>query len=71
MIAAWNEAHPEAPVSTVQQLDPVTWEERLATAARSGTLRIAEWAPRLNDAANQELRAAAAAGSELLDNARP
>ena len=38
MIAAWNEAHPEAPVSTVQQLDPVTWEERLATAARSGTL---------------------------------
>ncbi len=38
MIAAWNEAHPEAQVTSVQQLDPVTWEERLAAAARSGTL---------------------------------
>jgi multiple sugar transport system substrate-binding protein len=38
MIEAWNEAHPESPVTSVQQLDPVTWEERLASAALSGTL---------------------------------
>ena len=38
MIAAWNEAHPEAQVTSVQQLEPVTWEQRLATAAQSGTL---------------------------------
>ena len=38
MIAAWNEAHPESAVISVQQLDPVTWEERLASAAGSGTL---------------------------------
>ena len=38
MIAAWNDAHPESPVASIQQLDPVTWEKRLAAAARSGTL---------------------------------
>jgi multiple sugar transport system substrate-binding protein len=38
MIAAWNEANPEIQVSAVQQLEPVTWEQRLASAARSGTL---------------------------------
>ena len=38
MIAAWNDAHPEAQVAPIQPLDPVTWEERLAAAARSSTL---------------------------------
>jgi multiple sugar transport system substrate-binding protein len=38
MIGAWNEAHPETPVSTVRHLDPLTWEESLASAARAGTL---------------------------------
>lgn len=38
MIAAWNESHPETQVRTVQQLDSLTWEERLASAAGDGTL---------------------------------
>jgi multiple sugar transport system substrate-binding protein len=38
MITAWNDAHPETQVTSIQQLDPVTWEESLAAAARSGAL---------------------------------
>jgi multiple sugar transport system substrate-binding protein len=38
MIEEWNEAHPESPVTSIQPLDPVTWEEKLAAAALSGVL---------------------------------
>jgi len=59
-MSRWN-----APVSTDKKAGDVIWN------SIRGTLKIAEWAPRLNDAANQELREASAAGSEPLDNARP
>src|SRR5208283_4670064 len=54
-----------AGVSADRRTGDVIWQ------SIRGVLKIAEWAPRINDAANQELRKAAAAGSEPLDNPRP
>jgi multiple sugar transport system substrate-binding protein len=58
-MSRWN-----APVSTDKKAGDVIW------SSIRGTLKIAEWAPRLNDAANRELREAAAAGSVPLDDTR-
>jgi multiple sugar transport system substrate-binding protein len=52
----WN-----APLTADKKAGDVIW------SSIRGTLKIAEWAPRLNDAANQELRKAAMPGSVPLD----
>lgn len=58
-MSRWNALLPSG-----QRVGDVLW------SCIRGAYRIEEWAPRLNDAANRELRNAGTAGSVLLDSSR-